>query len=298
MALAANTFGQSNTGLGTSALLKNTTASNNTALGSATLLSNTTGANNTAVGYVALSANITGSNNISVGPGSLNNNTTGSYNTTLGYYAGSSTNSGNYNIVIGSPTFPGTNGLTTSYSGASYEMNIGNTLFGINIDSTIGVGKVGINTRTPSATLHVKGTARIDTLLSGAITDSVVTADVNGNLHKASPLASLKTVKVAYTATGTPLVMSDTLDMLMVLPTVDNAVVVTLPSGKPTGTLLTIKNVAATGTNVMKIQATEGIDDPSSANKTFNNMGGGSSVQFVLTDVGGGTKVWFSITTR
>ncbi len=57
-------------------------------------------------------------------------------------------------------------------------MNIGNTLFGTNVDSTIGVGKVGVNTRTPAATLDVKGNVKITDGTEGA--GKVLTSDANG----------------------------------------------------------------------------------------------------------------------
>ena len=62
-----NTTGNSNTALGTAALVLNTTGSFNTATGVNSLSSNTIGNQNTATGNDALSSNTTGFNNTAIG---------------------------------------------------------------------------------------------------------------------------------------------------------------------------------------------------------------------------------------
>ena len=72
---------QTNTSLGTNALVSNTTGSQNTALGVQALVFNTTGINNTAIGVDALFSNTMGNSNTAIGPsanvsaGNLNNAT-------------------------------------------------------------------------------------------------------------------------------------------------------------------------------------------------------------------------------
>src|SRR5262249_58660755 len=62
---------QSNTSLGTGALVSNTTGSANTALGVSALFGNTSGSNNTATGVQALVFNTSGGNNTATGLNTL-----------------------------------------------------------------------------------------------------------------------------------------------------------------------------------------------------------------------------------
>ncbi len=103
---------------------------------------------------MSLKTNATGIGNTAVGTGALVY-ATGRFNTALGHFAGTSSQTGSYNIVIGAitssakptdATYTANSGLALSSSAASYEMNIGNTILGVNVDSIIGVGKIGINT--------------------------------------------------------------------------------------------------------------------------------------------------------
>jgi hypothetical protein len=63
----------------------------------------------------------------------------------------------------------------------------------------VGIGDFSATTAIPTASLHVKGDARVETLPSGALTDSVVTADTAGNLRKVS------TVALSYQTLGMPI---------------------------------------------------------------------------------------------
>ena len=67
LSLAGIAAAQSNTSLGTGALVSNTTGIQNTAVGLNALFSNTTGSNNTATGVDALVFNSTGFNNTATG---------------------------------------------------------------------------------------------------------------------------------------------------------------------------------------------------------------------------------------
>ena len=79
----------SNTAVGTAAMLLNTTGTKNTALGTAALVHNDSGGENVAVGFQALFENTTiggnsGIDNTAVGTRALQNNTTGAFNTAIG----------------------------------------------------------------------------------------------------------------------------------------------------------------------------------------------------------------------
>jgi hypothetical protein len=189
-AMAANTTGNNNTAVGYGALNVNVSGSRNTAIGGLAMAKSKTGDANSILGYLALTNNISGSRNVGVGVNALWSDTSGSDNVGIGYAAlngnkngnwnvavgnnaliaatgslnigigsnagGDSVTTGSKNIVIGAATLTSTPVKLSAYT-ASYEMNIANVLFGTNIDSTIGVGKIGVNTRTPVATLHVNG---------------------------------------------------------------------------------------------------------------------------------------------
>lgn len=99
--LASNTFGQSNTAVGTGALQSNTTGNNNTALGLATLSRMVEGINNTAVGTGALTEAL-GEENTAFGSFALQNLTTGNYNTAIGHLSLGLQKNGYGNIAIGS----------------------------------------------------------------------------------------------------------------------------------------------------------------------------------------------------
>ncbi|NQX77538.1 tail fiber domain-containing protein, partial [Gilvibacter sp.] len=100
--LAINTSGNDNTMIGFQAGLSNSTGSQNTGMGSATLDANTTGIDNTAVGYAVMGQNNIGSQNTAVGRAAMNSNTEGIHNTAIGANALFGNIFGEYNIAIGS----------------------------------------------------------------------------------------------------------------------------------------------------------------------------------------------------
>jgi len=157
-----NTVSSCNTAVGSFALgfFKGATSSisGNTAVGYLSLEGNATitpntGIYNCAFGVSALNINESGSYNVVIGYSALSTNKSGSYNTAIGSHIGS-TSTGSNNILIGGSK---TNTISPSDPTANYEMNIGNTLFGTLVDTTIGLGRIGINTRTPQAALDVQG---------------------------------------------------------------------------------------------------------------------------------------------
>ncbi len=173
--LSSNTTGTYNTGNGYGALNSNTTGTFNTAVGWDALLRSTSGANSVAIGAAALYLNRSATATVAVGYGaglgvsgvtaSQNNvfigtlagsgNTTGNNNVLVGYGAGNNLTSGSNNIVLGYD-IDAPNALATN------TLNIGNILFGTNINGTQGTlssGSLGIGTTTPNWTLQVASTS-------------------------------------------------------------------------------------------------------------------------------------------
>jgi hypothetical protein len=103
-----NSTGNSNVGVGPSALSDNLSGEGNIAAGDGALRRNTSGSFNTALGTGTLETNETGRTNTAVGYSALSQNTVGSFNAALGYQAGVLT-TGSANIVIGHPGVPGEN---------------------------------------------------------------------------------------------------------------------------------------------------------------------------------------------
>src|SRR5689334_9749036 len=117
-ALVSNTTGSANTAIGVSALFSNTTGSNNTASGVQALVFNSTGGNNTATGLNALFSNTSGSNDTASGVDALFSNTTGNDNTASGVEALFSNTTGSFNTAHGvSALFNNTTGNDNTASG-------------------------------------------------------------------------------------------------------------------------------------------------------------------------------------
>ncbi|PCI29041.1 hypothetical protein COB55_02870 [Candidatus Wolfebacteria bacterium] len=198
-ALDANTSGTRNTGLGYQALSAISTTNDstavghnallvdiggiNTAIGSGALDANTTGTENVAVGYNALTSNISGYDNVAIGTRALQliqngsvlnvalgadalaglNNATADNNIGLGYAAGDNITSGAHNLIIG-------HNIDAPSATASNQLNIGNIIFGLNVDSsgtTVDTDAlIGIGTAGPQGRLHVytgsAGTVAVD----------------------------------------------------------------------------------------------------------------------------------------
>ncbi|SKA16078.1 Chaperone of endosialidase [Trichlorobacter thiogenes] len=183
-ALYRTTSGSDNTAQGLSALYENTTGERNTATGSVALFTNTTGFYNTASGYAALYGNQTGSRNSAFGYHALTSQTSGSGNTAVGNESlfsnqPTSVGEGNYNTALGSQAgYANITGWNNTFIGAESDIGTATqlhnaTAIGYNAkvsqsNSLVlgGTGllavKVGIGTETPTATLDVRGTARIN----------------------------------------------------------------------------------------------------------------------------------------
>lgn len=152
-------LGITNVAIGTSALINNQSGgTGNIAIGNATMQENTTGDNNTAVGIGALLQNTTGFNNIAIGynagqttadPGL---NTTGSSSIFIGYDTKTLSNNETNQIVIGSQAIGnGSNTVTIGNSSITKTFLKGDLLIGLDAAQ-----KVGINTMSPGAALHIK----------------------------------------------------------------------------------------------------------------------------------------------
>lgn len=188
-ALSDNTNGDDNSAFGTNALKSNSSGDRNTAMGAYSLYGNETGNSNVAIGTSALFSGTGTSNIVAIGDSALyycnalcntaigskalysdvngHSNTaigyralqlcTGNYNLAIGSGAGDNILTGNRNIIIGS-------NIDAPVANSSYQMSIGNMIFGNNIDgtgTTISSGNVGIGTNNPVAKLDVNGGVKI-----------------------------------------------------------------------------------------------------------------------------------------
>jgi hypothetical protein len=135
-ALVSNTTGSANTAIGVSALFSNTTGSNNTASGVQALVFNSTGGNNTATGLNALFSNTSGSNDTASGVDALFSNITGNDNTANGVEALFSNTTGSFNTADGfNALFNNTTGFSNAATGfdalLSNTTGAGNTATGV-----------------------------------------------------------------------------------------------------------------------------------------------------------------------
>ena len=128
----------SNTAVGTAALLLNTAGTENSALGTAALVNNDNGTNNTAVGAFALQTNTNGSNNTALGNAALQNST-GDFITAVGANAGTDPGIVTNNIYIGDPGFPGDTNVISiggiAASGTPYELTFIGGIYGSEVNT-------------------------------------------------------------------------------------------------------------------------------------------------------------------
>ena len=179
LAMSENITGWSNTALGSWALYRNTDGWYNTGIGESSLDRVTSGTENVALGASAGRAVITGQGNTFIGTQSgegqgpamsdvsgstfvgfltgQNILTGGNNNTLIGYRVGDNITTGSKNIVIGY-------NIDTTSPTLSNTLNIGNMIFGTNINgqgTTISSGNIGIGVTTPVTKLDVSGGLKI-----------------------------------------------------------------------------------------------------------------------------------------
>jgi hypothetical protein len=128
----------SNTAVGTAALLLNTAGAANSALGTTALLNNDNGGNNTAVGASALQNNINGNDCTAVGSTALLNST-GDFNTAIGANAGTDPGIVSNNVYIGDPGFSGDENVISiggiAASGIDYTATFIGGIFGAQVNA-------------------------------------------------------------------------------------------------------------------------------------------------------------------
>ena len=235
----------SNTVVGNNALSANTSGYQNTAVGQNTLAANISGIANTAIGGNALGVN-TGGLNTALGYGALSAVTEGSGNIGIGVNTGGSITTGNNNIVIS--TVSGTVPNTPSISN---QLNLGNAIFGINIDAggapANNLAKIGINTSAPVSALEVNGSATNTTALNVGDGLTAITVDFSQ-----SNLAYYGTGSSTQPTTITVNNMKNGGTYSLLLKTQTSGVGYTFTGASSTGAALTFHNsvnVAATTTN-------------------------------------------------
>ncbi len=227
--LRFNTTGSYNTGT-SSSLYANTTGNGNTANGYYSLNANTVGSFNSAFGYHALQSSVYGANNTAVGTFSLQNVTNGSGNAAIGYQAGVTQTSANadttgaYNTFLGSYAGPGSTAQISSSTaiGTSSTVTTSNSINLGCVSGTNGCStttNVGIDNPSPSYTLDVAGSARLQTTtntstalqIQNSVGDNVLrvgTAGTSTNYINFGGFENNSLTGITAIATGSPTVTS------------------------------------------------------------------------------------------
>ncbi|WP_242499276.1 tail fiber domain-containing protein [Flavobacterium sp. 140616W15] len=188
--------GRMNTSVGYNSLYSGVEAIANTAIGSDAGYNIISGYNNTAIGYNALFDNTNGNTNTAIGNRALLNlKATGAYisddNVGVGSNAGTMLTSGNKNIFLGSDTKP------TNTAG-SYQLNIGNSIYGVNINRSGVNASIGINVPAPdnSAVLELSATNK------GFLPPRITLKSTTDNTTITNPAAGLLVYNTAADGTG------------------------------------------------------------------------------------------------
>ena len=159
-------------------------------------------------------------------------------------------------------------------------------------------GNVGIGISTPAVRLDVNGQARIRTLPLGAATDSIVTANVDGDLRKQSisdVVASVSATSFRTVTTNTTLTSTD--GTVVVRAVATTAITITLPlaSDLPQGGYLTIKRLDDTATptavNIVAGNATDTID--ANTNAAYTTQLATNAAKMTLQS--DGVSAWYII---
>lgn len=184
--LSSNTSGYDNTGIGYSTLLDNNTGYQNTAVGHSALESNTTGYSNTAVGSLALEANSTGISNTALGRRAMEFKTGGNNNTAIGTLALRANTTGNINTIVGSAA-----GFNVEGDG-NVIIGVGRTLSGTRtISNSVFIGKYAGNPETNSDRLYIENSESATPLIYGEFDNDVLGFNADVGINTQSPSASL-----------------------------------------------------------------------------------------------------------
>lgn len=188
--------GRMNTSVGHNSLYNGNTGSLNTAIGSYAAYNNAYGDLNTAIGYDALQSNNYGSSNTALGMKSLFDLKAvaagiSDSNVAVGSNAGARLASGNNNIFLGADTKP-TNTV------GSNQLNIGNSIYGVNINRSGVNASIGINVPAPdnSAVLELSATNK------GFLPPRITLKSTTDNTTITNPATGLLVYNTATAGTG------------------------------------------------------------------------------------------------
>ncbi len=153
----------SNTAVGTAALLLNTAGLENSALGTAALVNNDNGDSNTAVGAFALQTNTIGGGNTAVGHGALQNSN-GDFLTAIGANAGTDPDIVSNNVYISDPGFPADENVISiggiSASGIDFTATFIGGIYGAQVNTGTAL-PVYVDTDGHLGTTLVNGSAKL-----------------------------------------------------------------------------------------------------------------------------------------
>jgi len=153
----------SNTAVGTAALLLNTAGLENSALGTAALVNNDNGDSNTAVGAFALQTNTIGGGNTAVGHGALQNSN-GDFLTAIGANAGTDPDIVSNNVYISDPGFPADENVISiggiSASGIDFTATFIGGIYGAQVNTGSAL-PVYVDTDGHLGTTLVNGSAKL-----------------------------------------------------------------------------------------------------------------------------------------
>ncbi len=178
-ALASGNDVRNNIALGESALASYVDGHLNIALGHNSLMNHVSGDRNIAMGFNTLLNHVDGIQNLGFGTRSLESLTNGDDNIAIGFKAGNNLVTGSKNIIIGSK-------LHLPSTTATNQLNIGNLIYGTDLDGEFNVlstGNIGIGVKAPSNKLHVVATAdpvRLEGLQVNTAGNKSLTVDANG----------------------------------------------------------------------------------------------------------------------
>ncbi len=188
----------------------------------------------------------------------------------------SATTSNPVNVALSAPLSTGDTGtLFLSYRGnhvtplyadwVDFVSNDGNGIVRerllrfnmLNGDVVFDESKVGIHTNSPTDTLDIDGTIRIRKMAQGISSDSIVTADVNGQLHKRSLDSIKKDFRIATVITKTTSYTLTNNDLGSVFRfNSSSPMTLTIPAGFPIGSNISVYQV---GTGQVTIVGAAGV---------------------------------------